>query len=62
MLTYREFLNEQLKNPEFFKEYYALKPEFEEIKRKLRSEIEQERKAQSVQPPQIAEEYISVRV
>lgn len=36
-MTFREFLAEQLKDPEFKKEYDALEPEFEE-KKKLRAE------------------------
>lgn len=35
MTNYRDFLNEQLKNPEFKKEYDALEPEFSIIQAML---------------------------
>ena len=43
MLTFREFLNKQLKDPEFKKEYDALKPEFDEIRKQLRAERERKK-------------------
>lgn len=53
-MTFREFLAEQLKDPEFKKEYDALEPEFEEIKKKLRAEgsaiPKAEKSAVEVQP------------
>ncbi len=40
-MNFREHLNEQLKDPEFYKEYKALEPEYEIIKQilKARSEL-----------------------
>ena len=38
MLTFREFLKEKLKNPEFKKEWDALESEREETLRRLRAE------------------------
>ena len=49
MLTFREFLNEQLKDPEFKKEYDALKPEFEETLKQLRAENEKRLRKSEVQ-------------
>ena len=40
MLTFEEFLEGQLKNPEFKKEWDALAPEREETLKKLRAENE----------------------
>lgn len=40
MLTFREFLKEQLKDPEFKKEWDALAPEREETLKQLRAENE----------------------
>ena len=39
--TYREFLNEKLKNPEFKKEWDELEPEYQLIKAMLRARDEQ---------------------
>lgn len=45
MLSFEEFLEKKLKNPKFKKEWDTLKPEYDEIKKKLRAEIEQEKQA-----------------
>ena len=60
MLTFEEFLNEQLKDPEFKKEYDALKPEFDEIRKQLHAE--RERKNIGVSATQIDEMSVSARV
>ena len=60
MLTFEEFLNEQLKDPEFKKEYDALKPEFEETLKQLRAE--RERKNTGVSATQIDEMSVSARM
>ena len=39
-MNYKEHLKEQLKNPEFYKEYKALEPEYEIIKNIIRARSE----------------------
>lgn len=40
-MNFREHLNEQLKCPEFYKEYKALEPEYEIIRQVLKARTEQ---------------------
>ena len=40
-MTFRESLNEQLKDPEFAREYKALEPDYEIIKQVIQSRSEQ---------------------
>ena len=49
MLTFEEFLEGQLKNPEFKKEWDALAPEREETLKKLRAENEKRLRKNAVQ-------------
>jgi len=39
-MNYKEHLKEQLKDPEFYKEYKALEPEYEIIKHIIKSHSE----------------------
>ena len=49
MLSFKEYLARKLKDPNFKKEWDALKPEYDEIKRRLLAEIEQEKRAAETQ-------------
>ena len=49
MLTFEEFLEGQLKNPEFKKEWDALAPEREETLKQLRAENEKQLRKNAVQ-------------
>ena len=49
MKSYRESLNEQLKDPEFKKEWDALAEEYEIELQRLLEEIEQEKRAAKTQ-------------
>lgn len=41
MRLFRDFLEEQLKDPEFAKEYYALEPEMNEIRAEIEAALDE---------------------
>lgn len=57
MLKFREFLTEQLKDPEFKKEWDALENERNETKKRLRAESERSFRKTEVQIEEVSVAY-----